>query len=260
MINRPAAESGAIRRSVCLVVPCFNEGARLDIEAFRGFAIGNPWIRIVFVDDGSSDDTLEVLQQLQRGYEDRMTILPSKPNHGKAEAVRLGVLLALDQFHPSIVGFWDADLATPLDAIPRFMQVFDARAGIEMVFGSRVKLLGRDVRRRALRHYLGRIFATVVSTMLQLPIYDTQCGAKLFRVEPETRAIFADPFLSRWVFDVEIIARYLKFHNCDTERMAKIIYEYPLETWVDIAGSKVRPRDFLTALADIIRIRRKYLS
>ncbi len=246
--------------AVCLVVPCYNEASRLDVESFRTFISANPCIRLLFVDDGSRDNTLQVLTRLQTGLEDRTFILPRRPNRGKAEAVRLGILHALDHLHPRIVGFWDADLATPLDTIHRFVQVFETHAGIKMVFGSRVKLLGRDVRRRALRHYLGRIFATAVSTMLRLPIYDTQCGAKLFRVEPETRAIFAEPFLSRWVFDVEIIARYLRLYHRNTKQVEKIIYEYPLETWIDIAGSKVRLGDFLTALIDVVRIRRRYLS
>jgi glycosyltransferase involved in cell wall biosynthesis len=257
--DRSAAKPGCAP-SVCLVVPCYNEAARLDTESFRDFIAANACVRVLFVDDGSRDNTLEVLARLQRGLEERSTVLPTKPNRGKAEAVRLGILHALDRFQPDVVGFWDADLATPLQAIHRFLEIFDSRREIEMVFGSRVKLLGRDVRRRALRHYLGRIFATAVSTILRLPIYDTQCGAKLFRVEPHTRQVFAEPFLSKWVFDVEIIARYLRLYNRDTKRMETVIYEYPLETWIDIAGSKVRPTDFLIAFWDVMRIRRKYLS
>ena len=127
-----------------------------------------------------------------------------------------------------------------------------------MVFGARVKLLGRCVERRAVRHYLGRIFATFVSTMLNLPIYDTQCGAKLFRVTRSSDALFRAPFLSRWIFDVEIIARYLR--EVGAEAAAKRIYEFPLMCWVDVAGSKLKPRDFVTSFVDVLRIRRAYLG
>ncbi|HEY7305059.1 MAG TPA: glycosyltransferase [Bryobacteraceae bacterium] len=246
-------------RNLCLIVPCYNEASRLDIESLQTFLDSGFCGHILFVDDGSHDNTLGVLQQLQHGYEDRTAILACRPNRGKGEAVRSGILHALDTFRPEIVGFWDADLATPLDTVYRFLHILDSRPDIEMVFGSRVKLLGRDVRRRAMRHYLGRVFATAASVMLRLPIYDTQCGAKLFRVGSHTRQLFADPFLSKWVFDVEIIARYLQLHDGDTKQLERIIYEYPLETWIDMTGSKVRPADFFTAFWDVLRIRQKYL-
>ena len=260
MTSQHATGTPRSASTACVVVPCYNEAARLDSAAFRQFLIAHSCVRLFFVDDGSTDSTLDILNRLQRGYEDRAAVLASKPNHGKGEAVRLGILHGLEKFRPEFIGFWDADLATPLAAIDQFLHIFRIRPDIEMVFGSRVKLLGREVRRRALRHYLGRVFATVVSSMLRLPIYDTQCGAKLFRVEPETERIFARPFLSKWVFDVEIIARYLQLHNGDTQRVERSIYEYPLETWTDIAGSKVRPRDFATAFWDVLKIRREYLS
>ncbi len=181
-------------------------------------------------------------------------------NQGKAEAVRAGMLQALDNFGPEAVGFWDADLATPLDLVSNLLAVLETQPAIEMVFGARVQLLGRRVERRAMRHYLGRIFATAVSNMLHLAIYDTQCGAKLFRVTPDTRRIFAEPFLSRWVFDVEILARYLALYGHDIRRLEQSIYEYPLEVWTDIAGSRVHAGDFLIAFWDVFRIHRKYLT
>lgn len=244
---------------VCLVVPCYNEAARLDIQAFRAFLATGSATRLLFIDDGSRDETLSVLKRLCHGYEDCTGILHFERNRGKAEAVRRGILHALDSYGTQIVGFWDADLATPLDTVRSFRCVLGERPGLEMVFGSRVKLLGRHVERRAARHYLGRVFATVVSLMLRLPIYDTQCGAKLFRVTPELRCLFEQPFISKWVFDVEILARYLEFSGGNAKRLEQAIYEYPLETWVDVAGSKVRGKDFFTALVDIARIKWRYL-
>jgi glycosyltransferase involved in cell wall biosynthesis len=244
---------------VCLVVPCYNEAKRLDTHSFREFLAGHECVRILFVDDGSSDDTRKVLEQVREGWQERAAILPNQRNSGKAEAVRAGVEHALRMFDPAIIGYWDADLATPLSAVDRFLEIFEVSGNVSMIFGARVKLLGRHVERRATRHYLGRVFATVVSTMLSLPIYDTQCGAKLFRVDARLRDAFAEPFLSKWVFDVEILARYLKFFNGDTRLLGEAIYEYPLEQWVDVAGSKVHAGDFLKAFMDILRIKRKYL-
>jgi hypothetical protein len=130
----------------------------------------------------------------------------------------------------------------------------------EICFGVRVQLLGRTVHRRFYRHYLGRVFATAASLALQLPVYDTQCGAKLFRTSPEMRALFAEPFVVNWTFDVEIIARLTQERQrARRPGPREVIYELPVDEWRDIEGSKVRPLDFVIALSDIVRIRRKYL-
>jgi hypothetical protein len=158
-------------------------------------------------------------------------------------------------------GYFDADLSTPLEELSRLRSVLEKKKTVEMVFGSRVQLLGRAIQRRPLRHYLGRVFATVVSRTLDLAVYDTQCGAKLFRSGPETRRLFEDPFLSNWVFDVELIARWREGERTRGLLPAEqIIYELPLDEWVDVAGSKVRPADFRRALLEIWRIRRRYLG
>ena len=246
--------------AVCIVVPCYNEELRLSVTKFREFLSAYPHITILFVDDGSRDRTVFVIEKIAREFPNSAFVLRGDRNRGKAEAVRRGILTCLDDLHARIVGFWDADLATPLESIPCFLRVLEETPRIEMVFGARVQLLGRHVHRKAIRHYLGRVFATAVSTMLHLAIYDTQCGAKLFRVGPRTREAFAELFLTKWVFDVEILARYLELFAQDRKKLAEAIYEYPLERWVDVAGSKVRPADFFVAIWEVLKIRARYLS
>ena len=134
--------------------------------------------------------------------------------------------LALDGC--KITGFWDADLATPLEQIVDLAAVLLADPKLLMVFGARVRLLGRNIQRQPVRHYLGRCFATTASTLLRLPIYDTQCGAKLFRITPELGVVLADPFQSRWIFDVELLARFMARHRGAPDAVRDRIYEYPL--------------------------------
>lgn len=240
-----------------LVVPCYNEAQRLDVEAFRAYASTASCTRFLMVDDGSTDNTRRLLDELAAFDREHFHVLTLDRNRGKAEAVRRGMLQAC-QGHPAYVGFWDADLSTPLDEIAGFREVLDRNPGIRMVFGARVNLLGRSVRRNLLRHYIGRAFATVVATLLRLPIYDTQCGAKLFRADDELQTVLAEPFISKWIFDVEIIARYAKARG-DSAAMRQIIFEIPLMSWYDVQGSKIRMRDFFVVLSDLARIFRRYL-
>jgi len=247
-----------------IVVPCYNEAHRLPSEKFVEFVHEGrnhegPNIDFLFVNDGSTDDTLALLERLQRVCGPAVSVLDKNINGGKAEAVRDGMIKAIESGNSAFVGFWDADLATPLSAISRLLQELIDDPHLQMVFGSRVRLLGRHVHRLAVRHYLGRVFATVVSIMLRLPIYDTQCGAKIFRVTPELAQVLSKPFISRWVFDVEILARFIALNHGDTRILHDSIYEYPLERWEDVAGSKVKPGDFLLAFVDTFRIHQKYL-
>ena len=249
--------AGALKKPrVMVVVPCYNEEKRLPINEFAQF-LDESTVNFVFVNDGSGDNTIELLNRLRAGREDRVTVIDPGVNKGKAEAVRTGVSAALGN-SAEYVGYWDADLATPLNAILNFVAILQSRPEIDMVFGARVKLLGRRVERKIARHYLGRVFATVVSSVLRLPVYDTQCGAKLFRVHPYTHVLFDEPFKSRWVFDVELIARYIR-HAGSSELAAKRIYEDPLMVWEDVAGSKLKPFDFLVAFKDVAQIYWKYM-
>jgi dolichyl-phosphate beta-glucosyltransferase len=161
---------------------------------------------------------------------------------------------------PAYVGYWDADLATPLETLVAFCELLDARPDLEMVFGARVRLLGRRIERSALRHYLGQVFATAASLTLGLSIYGTQCGAKLFRASPGIQALFQHPFVTRWLVDVELLARLIQVRRGTPLPPAEeVIYEFPLSEWHDMAGSKVKAQDFAKGLFGLVRIYWQYL-
>lgn len=245
--------------STVIVVPCYDEAGRLDPARFEEFAARYRPVEFLFVNDGSRDDTLRVLQELESRDAARFHVLDQQPNRGKAEAVRRGMLEALAR-GPGYVGYWDADLATPLDEIPRFVEVLEERPERLAVFGSRVQLLGRSIRRSAVRHYLGRVFATLASNLLELAVYDTQCGAKLFRATPETEALFHEPFRTSWIFDVEVLARLIRSRRAGSlPPVSEAIFELPLRRWHDVAGSKVSLLRFWQPLVELARIRRHYL-
>jgi len=231
-----------------LVVPCFNEADRLKPDAFLQFLADAPDAAIVFVDDGSTDATPAVLADLAARGGGAVTILTLAPNGGKARAVHQGIRAAFER-QPAFVGFWDADLSTPLDAVPAFLAVFDSSPDVEIVMGSRVRLLGRDITRGVARHYSGRVFATAASLALGVAVYDTQCGAKIFRTSAAVRRAFDAPFRSRWIFDVEILSRYLAASRGAPPDSR--IYELPLARWAAAPGSKVRAWHGLRALWDL---------
>lgn len=245
---------------VSIVVPCYNEADRLDRQAFHQFLEQHPRFHFVFVNDGSRDATLTVLEAIHEEWPERTTVVDLSQNGGKAEAVRQGVLSALAT-GCRFVGYWDADLATPLSAIPQFADVLDRKKSIEIVVGTRIPLLGHSIRRQRKRQWLGRLFANVASFVLGLRLYDTQCGAKLFRVSSRLATAFQEPFLARWIFDVELFARMqASTFDFGAAPLDEILYECPLEHWEDVAGSKLKATDFLRAPAELVEIYWRYLG
>jgi dolichyl-phosphate beta-glucosyltransferase len=238
-----------------VVVPCFNEARRLQGEKFLEFSRKFADIHLLMVDDGSTDDTLVQLNKLSASSAGRIRVQRLPKNQGKGEAVRQGVLTAVGGGAKNI-GYWDADLATPLDYIPRFRRILQDRPEVQLVLGARIPLLGHRIHRSPWRGRLGRLFATAASCALRLRLFDTQCGAKLFRMTPETASIFADPFLARWIFDVELMARLLQANR--GRRPEELLFECPLEQWEDVAGSRLKLRDFAKAPWELAAIYWKY--
>lgn len=244
----PYSAQCATTSPVIVVIPCFNEAARMD-EAEVRVLLEPDDTTVLFVDDGSTDATATVLDEIcQRMPKGRakLTVLPR--NGGKAEAVRQGLSQALFELGGEIVGYLDADFSTPASEMHHLRAELE-RTGADVALGSRVARLGSRIERTPSRHYLGRVYATVASVVLDLAVYDTQCGAKLFRDTPALREAVSSPFRSRWSFDVELLGRLMS-RGLGPDRMIEV----PLRTWVDVPGSKLKLGGAVKAGLDLLAL------
>jgi dolichyl-phosphate beta-glucosyltransferase len=210
-------------------------------------------IDFLFVNDGSNDNTYELLQKFQNKHLKRVLLLDMIANAGKAEAVRQGVLEVCKNKNYEFVGFWDADLATPLDEILNLLfNVNNPRKTIAIA--SRMKRLGATVERKTSRHLLGRVFSTFSSIILKMPVYDTQCGAKLFRTD--LGILFEEKFITSWLFDIELLARYR--NKFGINMALKDIIEVPVNAWLEKGGSKLKFTHILKVPFELFTIHKKY--
>ena len=235
-----------------LIVPCYNEANRINSKTW--IVNANLFTGIIFVNDGSTDNTIKIINQLISQAEKKqitnikLHILDT--NQGKAEAIRAGVLYAKNIFsEEKYLGYCDADLSTPLNEMHRLFKKCQTNQN-GFLLGSRVKLSGFNVKRSGIRHYLGRASATLISLMLKITVYDTQAGAKIFNSQ-HADTLFKEKFISRWLFDCELILR--------AQQDGISVYEEPLRTWIhQDNSSKVNFSSYIKSLIDLIKIRNKY--
>lgn len=229
-----------------LIIPCYNEEKRLNINSFKQ---ADENIDFIFANDGSTDNTRCILSSLID--EKRFYLFNSEQNLGKANIIQhcyqyINEHKLIKEY--DIIGYWDADLATPLYEVNNMLLLLNEH--YEAIWGSRISRLGSKITRNKYRHYLGRIFATIVSITLKVKSYDSQCGAKIFKKDI-AKIAFQKPFITNWIFDIEILMRVDN---------AKIL-EYPLLEWTDIEGSKVNiKKEFPKVLKDIFLLRKKYIG
>lgn len=227
-----------------IIIPCYNEEKRLPEKDFADFMEQHREISFLFVNDGSTDNTGEILKKLSSKFTNA-DMLELEKNCGKAEAVRRGMLHAAKS-KVQFIGFFDADLATPLSELPGMLDC--AEESTLYISGCRIMRLGSNIKRKFLRHIAGRIFATAASILLDLPVYDTQCGAKLYTAETVNR-IFSRKFVTKWFFDVEILRRMIRIYG--REQVISNAVEYPLHHWIDKDGSKIK---IFVVLSDFISL------
>lgn len=236
--------------SVGIVVPCFNEAGRWNQDYWRAMIEHVP-ARFLFVDDGSTDATATLLQQLVGASGAEMIRLPC--NSGKAEAVRQGMNHLLRDGTHSGVGYLDADGAFHQDDVSVLIQTFDAKTtyhNFDAVWSSRVALAGRDIKRSQTRHYLGRVIATYLSISETSFPYDTQSGYKMFVNSDTLRASLSSPFTTRWLFEIELLARWRQAYGSSMR-----IWEQPLDYWHDVPGSKINRAESLRILQELWKVK-----
>jgi glycosyltransferase involved in cell wall biosynthesis len=240
---------------VSIVVPCFNEALRLPMNYWKEMISNFQDVNWIFVDDGSTDSTLSILNELCRAT--NAEVLVSKMNIGKGNAVRIGLESSLkSESVPDIVGYLDSDGAFSHNDVSVLIDL--ARSSVdnkdskqyEVFILSRVALSGRNIRRRLNRHYLGRVIATLLSFGWNGAPYDTQSGFKIIRSSEYLRFSLQEPFRTRWFFDVELISRI----GCNNNGEVRI-WEEPATSWADIEGSKLRPKHILLILRELIYAR-----
>lgn len=239
----------------CIIVPAYNEEERLPLSDFEAWYPSHPDIHILFVNDGSTDKTLSILEKHVLKWPENASVFDMPKNGGKAEAVRAGTMHILNKSEFNFVGYLDADLATPLFEVDHLLSYYEVHSHLQMTFGSRFMRIGAKVKRSTIRHYLGRVFATAASMLLQIPVYDTQCGAKTFRSDLAKR-IFSEPFISSWLFDVELMARILSWKG--KKETLQILLEVPLYEWIDKKGSKIKLKHMLKVPIELFQIWSNY--
>lgn len=236
-----------------IVVPCYNEENRLPISSFENFIQQNKDCLIYFVNDGSSDDTVKVLQKLKNTFTENIDFLDLEENLGKAGAVRQGFLTAHQKFKFDKIAYLDADLSTSLEECKSLSQ--QIKEETVFVFGSRISKTDNNIDRKFYRFLIGRFIATLISNQLKLKVYDTQCGCKIFDSKV-SNDLFQEEFISKWLFDVEIFHRLIaKF---GLENIKNIAKEVPLDAWVDTEDSRVKFTYFFKLWFDLFAIGRKY--
>ena len=238
---------------LCLVIPCFNEEKGLKVKKYQRFLNNHSNTFLCFVNDGSTDETVQILKQIESAFPHRTSLISYANNKGKAEAVRKGILHCSKYISFEYIGFLDADLSVSLEEC--FSMTKYLNANILFCFGSRIARIGSNIQRKRFRFLIGRVMATLIAEMLHIKVYDTQCGCKLFD-NNLAQSIFAKPFLSKWLFDVEIFFRIIqKFGKVAA---LKKMLEIPLMEWIDYGNSKVKFSYFFRMLIDLWLIKKSY--
>ena len=252
-LNAPAmAKKKQVLQKHCVgvVIPCYNEADRLSGTDFKEFVSKHLGYHLCFVNDGSTDNTLEVLHDLKEGNEKAISIYNCAKNGGKAEAVRRGIAHLSQDPQFDFIGYLDADLSTDLSDFDQLVQTL-ADSEYKIVSGSRIDRMGANITKESARKIISKTINLIIRSILGMNFKDTQCGAKIMRREI-AQQMFTEKFITRWLFDVEIFMRMRKFYG--KERVQQFICEQPLKRWIHADGSKLSMKDSIKIVGQLAQI------
>ena len=238
------------QRCVGVVIPCYNEEERLFSKEFTDYIDKNSGYHLCFVNDGSKDNTLEVLKELQKGREDFITVYNCKKNGGKAEAVRLGMLHMAKKEDLDYIGFLDADLSTDLADFDDLVKTIE-HSDFKIVSGSRISRMGANITKESARKLISLSINFIIRFILKMDFKDTQCGAKIFSKDVIDIA-FRKKFVTQWIFDVEVFKRVTQHFGLTKAKT--MLCEKPLKRWIHADGSKLSMKDSLKIIAQLVQI------
>lgn len=234
-----------MNKSLSIIIPCYNEHDRLtrNIPLILEYCDTNLLdYELLFVNDGSTDDTLKILQSINHP---KIHVRSYTPNRGKGYAVRTGLLAA----GKDLALFMDADLATDLSCIKRALDTASWIPKNDLIIIGNRELPESIIIASPMRKFIGRVFNSLQYIILGIDISDTQCGFKML-THDAIKTIVPKMRIDRWAFDVELLYLAQKYG---------ILIEHIPVVWHDVAGSKVHPMtDSIKMFNELWRIRRMH--
>ncbi|SHF47968.1 Glycosyl transferase family 2 [Arenibacter palladensis] len=247
----PMANTRMLQKNcVGVVIPCYNEEDRLSSDQFRNFAYQNLGYHLCFVNDGSTDNTMKVLEELRKGNESNISIYNCEKNGGKAEAVRQGIQYLMQDEQLDYIGYLDADLSTDFRDFDDLVKTMET-SKFKIVSGSRISRMGADITKESARKIISKTINIIIQKILGMPFKDTQCGAKVMNREIAS-SMFQKKFITKWLFDVEIFMRMRKHYG--KKEATNMICEQPLKRWIHADGSKLSMKDSIKIVGQLAKI------